>query len=112
MTRPLITDLDQYSDHIHYSPDVCQELARRLLEEEPMTAQEIAPRMEAFRDFLSTYDFLKACSKTPVPDEEEAGSRNEKQPRPVCYRRGCLPHVRRWRIRRGRTAARVTRASS
>ena len=55
--QALITDLDQYSDHIHYSPDVCQELARRLLEEEPMTAQEIAPRMEAFRDFLSTYDF-------------------------------------------------------
>ena len=47
--QALITDLDQYSDHIHYSPDVCQELARRLLE--------IAPRMEAFRDFLSTYDF-------------------------------------------------------
>ena len=46
--QALITDLDQYSDHIHYSPDVCQE---------PMTAQEIAPRMEAFRDFLSTYDF-------------------------------------------------------
>ena len=55
--QALITDLDQYSDHIHYSPDVCQELARRLLEEEPMTAQEIASRMEAFRDFLSTYDF-------------------------------------------------------
>lgn len=55
--QALITDLDQYSDHIHYSPDVCQELTRRLLEEEPMTAQEIAPRMEAFRDFLSTYDF-------------------------------------------------------
>ena len=55
--QALITDLDQYSDHIHYSPNVCQELARRLLEEEPMTAQEIAPRMEAFRDFLSTYDF-------------------------------------------------------
>ena len=32
--QALITDLDQYSDHIHYSPDVCQELARRLLEEE------------------------------------------------------------------------------
>lgn len=53
----LITDLDNYRDYIHYSPDVCQELARRLLEEEPMTAQEIAPRMEAFRAFLSAYDF-------------------------------------------------------
>ena len=55
--QALITDLDQYSDHIHCSPDVCQGLARRLLEEEPMTAQEIASRMEAFRDFRSTYDF-------------------------------------------------------
>ncbi len=53
----LITNLDNYGDHVHYAPEVCQELARRLLEEEPMTAQEIAPRMAAFRAFLEDYPY-------------------------------------------------------
>ena len=53
----LITNLDCYSDHIHYSPAVCQELARRLLEEEPLSPQEVADRIDGFRTGLEHYDF-------------------------------------------------------
>lgn len=53
----LITNLDNYCDYIHYSPEICQELARRLLEEEPLSPQEVQPRIEAMRTFLAGYDF-------------------------------------------------------
>ena len=48
----LITNLDNYCDHVHYSPAVCQELAHRILQDQPMTQEEIAPRIAAFRAFL------------------------------------------------------------
>lgn len=41
----LITSLDNYCDHVHYSPAVCQELAHRILQDQPMTQEEIAPRI-------------------------------------------------------------------
>lgn len=53
----LITNLDNYCDYIHYSPEICQELAQRLLEEEPLSPQEIQPRIEAMGSFLAGYDF-------------------------------------------------------
>ena len=53
----LITSLDNYCDHVHYSPAVCQELAHRILQDQPMTQEEIAPRIAAFRAFLQSYDF-------------------------------------------------------
>ena len=53
----LITSLDNYCDHVHYSPAVCQELAHRILQDQPMTQEEIAPRIDAFRSFLQSYDF-------------------------------------------------------
>lgn len=53
----LITNLDCYSDHIHYSPAVCRELARRLLEEEPLSPQAVADRINGFRTGLEHYDF-------------------------------------------------------
>ena len=53
----LVTNLDNYCDHVHYSPAVCQELAHRILQDQPMTQEEIAPRIAAFRAFLQSYDF-------------------------------------------------------
>ena len=32
----LITSLDNYCDHVHYSPAVCQELAHRILQDQPI----------------------------------------------------------------------------
>ena len=45
------------ADHVHYAPAVCQELAHRILQDQPMTQEEIAPRIAAFRAFLQSYDF-------------------------------------------------------
>ena len=53
----LITNLDNYCDEVHYSQTVCRELARRLLEEEPLRPEEVGPRLEAFGAFLAGYDF-------------------------------------------------------
>ena len=38
-------------------PIFCQELAHRILQDQPMTQEEIAPRIAAFRAFLQSYDF-------------------------------------------------------
>lgn len=52
-----ITHLDNYCDYIHYSPEVCRQLAEEMVTGTPMTREEIAPRLQAFRTFLTTYDY-------------------------------------------------------
>lgn len=53
----LITNLDNYCDHIHYSPAVCQSLLETMVQGTPMTEEEIGPRLDCFRDFLLSYDY-------------------------------------------------------
>lgn len=52
-----ITNLDNYCDHIHYSPAVCCQLIQELAEGTPITQEEIGPRLEAFRAFVTSYDY-------------------------------------------------------
>lgn len=52
-----ITNLDNYCDHIHYSPAVCRQLIQELAEGTPITQEEIGPRLEAFRAFVTSYDY-------------------------------------------------------
>jgi len=53
----LITDLDQYGDHIHYSPDVSRLLAEKMANEKPLQKDEIDQRLLALREFVTAYDY-------------------------------------------------------
>lgn len=53
----LITDLSHYCDHIHYSPEICRQLLERMTAGTPLAPEEVAPRIQAFREFLLNYDY-------------------------------------------------------
>ncbi len=53
----LITNLDNYCDHVHYSPAVCEQLLEEMVHGEPVDPAEIGTRIETFRTFLLNYDF-------------------------------------------------------
>lgn len=53
----LITDFDQYGDHIHYSPDINRLLAEKMANEKPLQKDEIDPRLQTLREFVTAYDY-------------------------------------------------------
>lgn len=53
----LITNLDNYCDHVHYSPEVCEQLLGKLIYGEPVAETEIGPRIDRFREYLVEYDY-------------------------------------------------------
>ncbi|MPM37084.1 hypothetical protein SDC9_83690 [bioreactor metagenome] len=53
----IITDLDNYGDHIHFSPHISALLAERMAAEAPMEASEISARLTALRVFAEGYDY-------------------------------------------------------
>lgn len=57
----IITNLDNYCDYIHYSPEVCDRLmdglTGGLVNSPQITPSEITPRLEAFRAALEAYPF-------------------------------------------------------
>ncbi len=52
-----ITNLDNYCDHIHYSPQVCEQLLETLTAGAPLSPEEIGPRLDQFREFLLRYPY-------------------------------------------------------
>lgn len=53
----LITDLDRYGDHIHYSPEVSGELVQELACGTPIAKEDIEGRLKALRSFVCSYDY-------------------------------------------------------
>lgn len=53
----LITDLDHYADHIHFSPDINRWVFDTMAAREPVKAEDIGPRLAALRSFIIGYDF-------------------------------------------------------
>lgn len=53
----LITNLDVYGDHIHYSPEINSLLAEKMAYGEPVQRTEIQKRLQRIKHYVSTYDY-------------------------------------------------------
>lgn len=54
---PVMSDLDNYCDYIHYSPEICLRLEETMAAGEGITAEEIPGRMADFRAALLAWDY-------------------------------------------------------
>jgi hypothetical protein len=53
----IMANLDNYGDHIHYSPQISNQLVEEMARSKPISKEEIGPRLQALRNFVVSYDF-------------------------------------------------------
>ncbi len=62
----VMANLDNYCDHIHFSPAISAQLVDYMADEAPMTREEIAPRLAALRNFVESFDYESIFEETPA----------------------------------------------
>lgn len=66
----IMANLDNYGDHIHYSPAISKQLTEEMASTKPISKEEIMPRLQALRSFVVNYDFDRIF----IGEQEECGA--------------------------------------